>query len=66
MEQQGNAKAVALKRFKGELVDLLRDTLGLPMPRGGTKGGAYDLYSLGADGNQGGSDLNADIGNWDL
>lgn len=28
--------------------------------------GAYDLYSYGADGKQGGSDLNADIGNWDL
>ncbi|WP_028241686.1 type II secretion system major pseudopilin GspG [Stutzerimonas azotifigens] len=27
--------------------------------------GPYDLYSLGADGKQGGSDLNADIGNWD-
>lgn len=31
----------------------------------GTRG-AFDLYSLGADGKQGGSDLNADIGNWDL
>lgn len=30
----------------------------------GTKG-AYDLYSLGADGKEGGSELNADIGNWD-
>lgn len=28
--------------------------------------GPYDLYSYGADGKQGGSDLNADIGNWDL
>ena len=26
--------------------------------------GAYDLYSLGADGRVGGEDLNADIGNW--
>ena len=32
----------------------------------GTKGGQCDLYSYGADGKQGGSDLNADIGNWDL
>ena len=32
----------------------------------GIKGGQYDLYSYGADGKQGGSDLNADIGNWDL
>lgn len=31
----------------------------------GTKG-AFDLYSLGADGKQGGHDLDADIGNWDL
>lgn len=31
----------------------------------GTKG-AFDLYSLGADGKQGGSELDADIGNWDL
>ncbi|WP_256051903.1 type II secretion system major pseudopilin GspG [Stutzerimonas stutzeri] len=28
--------------------------------------GPFDLYSLGADGKPGGSDLNADIGNWDL
>lgn len=27
--------------------------------------GAFDLYSFGADGREGGSDLNADIGNWD-
>lgn len=25
----------------------------------------YDLYSLGADGEEGGEDLDADIGNWD-
>jgi len=30
----------------------------------GTRG-PYDLYSLGADGKPGGSDLNADIGNWE-
>jgi type II secretion system protein G len=28
--------------------------------------GAFDLYSLGADGKDGGSDNDADIGNWDL
>ena len=27
-------------------------------------GGAFDLYSLGADGEPGGEDLDADIGNW--
>jgi general secretion pathway protein G len=31
----------------------------------GTRG-AFDLYSLGADGKPGGSDLDADIGSWDL
>lgn len=28
--------------------------------------GQFDLYSFGADGKPGGSDLNTDIGNWDL
>lgn len=31
----------------------------------GTRG-PFDLYSLGADGQQDGTDLDADIGNWDL
>ena len=30
----------------------------------GERGGAYDLYSFGADGEPGGEGLNADIGNW--
>lgn len=32
--------------------------------RPGERGGAYDLYSLGADGEPGGEGLDADIGNW--
>ena len=32
----------------------------------GTHGGEFDLYSLGADGQPGGDDVNADIGNWNL
>jgi general secretion pathway protein G len=28
--------------------------------------GEYDLYSLGADGQPGGEDANADIGNWNI
>ncbi|HVN99841.1 MAG TPA: type II secretion system major pseudopilin GspG [Steroidobacteraceae bacterium] len=32
----------------------------------GTHGGEYDLYSLGADGQPGGEDTKADIGNWNL
>ncbi len=32
----------------------------------GTRGGAYDLWSLGADGQPGGDGSNADIGNWNV
>ena len=32
----------------------------------GTHGGEYDLYSYGADGQVGGEDYKADIGNWNL
>jgi len=32
----------------------------------GTKGGPYDLYSLGADGEVGGEGVDADIGSWNM
>ncbi len=32
----------------------------------GLRGGAYDLYSLGADGEPGGEERDADIGNWNI
>ncbi|MEZ5499651.1 MAG: type II secretion system major pseudopilin GspG [Steroidobacteraceae bacterium] len=32
----------------------------------GTHGQAYDLYSLGADGQEGGEGADTDIGNWNL
>jgi general secretion pathway protein G len=32
----------------------------------GTRGQEYDLYSFGADSQEGGEGSNADIGNWDL
>ena len=32
---------------------------------GDKSGRPYDLYSLGADGEEGGDELDADIGNWD-
>lgn len=32
----------------------------------GTRGGAYDLYSLGADGEPDGEGVDADIGNWNV
>jgi general secretion pathway protein G len=31
----------------------------------GTRGGAFDLYSLGRDGAPGGEDVDTDIGNWE-
>jgi general secretion pathway protein G len=44
----------------------LLDPWGYPYQyaRPGQRGGAFDLYSLGADGQPGGEDLDADIGNW--
>jgi general secretion pathway protein G len=30
----------------------------------GTRGGEFDLYSLGADSQEGGEGVNADVGNW--
>jgi general secretion pathway protein G len=32
----------------------------------GTRGGEYDLFTFGADGQEGGEGINADIGNWNL
>ena len=32
----------------------------------GSKGGAYDLYTLGADGETGGEGADADIGSWNM
>ncbi len=32
----------------------------------GTRGKEFDLYTLGADGQPGGEEVSADIGNWDL
>lgn len=48
MGQQGNARPLALRTFKAKLVDLLRDTLGLPLPRGGTNAGDYRVRGLGS------------------
>lgn len=42
IDQQGrNGKPMALRNFKTKLVDLLRDTLGLPLPAGNLNSGAY-------------------------
>jgi general secretion pathway protein G len=32
----------------------------------GQRGGDFDLYTYGADRQEGGEGINADIGNWDL
>jgi general secretion pathway protein G len=32
----------------------------------GTRGGDYDIYTLGADNQQGGEGTDADIGNWNI
>ncbi len=44
----------------------LKDPWGNPLiyKRPGTHGGAFDLYSLGPDGKEGGEGKDADIGNW--
>lgn len=43
-----NGRPLALRTFKSKLVDLLRDTLGLPMPAGNTKSGDYRERGLGS------------------
>jgi hypothetical protein len=49
MEGQGNTRPLALRTFKSKLVDLLRDTLGLPMPAGSiTARGPYSHRDLGS------------------
>ena len=47
-EQGASAKPLSLKRFKQKLVDLLRDTLGLPLPPGDIRGGDYKQRGLGS------------------
>lgn len=50
MDQQGrNSRPLALKTFKGKLVDLLRDTLGLALPAGSNlNAGAYRQRGMGS------------------
>jgi len=49
LEQQGrNTRPLALKSFKAKLVDLLRDTLGLPLPGGFTNTGQYRERGVGS------------------
>ncbi|WP_411876843.1 DUF3854 domain-containing protein [Vulcanococcus limneticus] len=49
LEGQGRTSyPLALKTFKRKLVDLLRDTLGLPLPPGDTSSGAYKAREVGS------------------
>ena len=41
-------RPLASRDFKARIVELLRDTLGLPMPSGHPKGGAYRVRNLGS------------------
>lgn len=52
----------------GYIQKLAKDPWGNPYQylSPGTRGGAYDLYSLGADGQPGGEGPSADIGNWNI
>jgi general secretion pathway protein G len=51
----------------GYIARLPKDPWGFPYQylSPGTKGD-YDVYSLGADGKQGGEDEDADVGNWNI
>jgi len=60
----------SIKHWKpgGYLERVSKDPWGNPYLYGfpGTHGKAYDLFTLGADGQPGGDGINADIGNWNL
>jgi general secretion pathway protein G len=60
----------SIKHWKpgGYLERVSKDPWGNPYLYGypGTHGKAFDLYTLGADGQPGGDGINADIGNWNL
>jgi len=55
-------------RAEGYLPALPKDPWGAPYKylQPGQRGGAYDLYSLGADSVAGGEGYDADLGNWAL
>ena len=43
-----NGRPLSMRTFKAKLVDLLRDTLGLPLPAGSTRSGEYKQRGLGS------------------
>jgi general secretion pathway protein G len=68
LSQRPNDPTIRNWRDGGYLKRLQNDPWGNPynyvFP--GTHGQEYDLYSFGADGQEGGEKDNADIGNWNL
>jgi phage/plasmid-associated DNA primase len=47
-EQGVNVKPLSMKVFKKKLVDLLRDTIGLPLPPGDVRDGSYRNHAHGS------------------
>ena len=49
LDRQGrNCKPLSLRSFKSKLIDLLRDTLSLPLPPGKANGGEYRVRNVGS------------------
>jgi general secretion pathway protein G len=68
LSQRPNDPTVRNWREGGYIKRISKDPWGNPYQYvyPGTRGQEYDLYSLGADGQEGGEGVNADIGNWNL
>jgi general secretion pathway protein G len=68
LSQKPNDPTVRNWREGGYLRRVGKDPWGNPYQYvfPGTRGQEYDLYSLGADSQEGGEGKNADIGNWNL
>jgi general secretion pathway protein G len=66
--QRPNDPTVRNWRDGGYLKRISKDPWGTPYQYvfPGTRGQEYDLYSFGADGQEGGEGENADIGNWNV
>jgi general secretion pathway protein G len=68
LSQRPNDPTVRNWREGGYIKRISNDPWGTPYQYvfPGTRGQEYDLYSFGADGQEGGEGPNADIGNWNL
>jgi general secretion pathway protein G len=68
LSQRPNDPTVRNWRENGYLKRISTDPWGNPYQYvfPGTRGQEYDLYSFGADSQEGGEGANADIGNWNL